>query len=91
MLLNIDSEKKPLEGQSLGRNADSETTSHKVESGEKQVSEEQMLDISAAILRELAVKLLENEWSVNDIFDHPKLIHVIPSYENNENVKAISA
>ena len=50
-----------------------------------------MLDISAAILRELAVKLLENEWSVNDIFDHPKLIHVIPSYENNENVKAISA
>ena len=50
-----------------------------------------MLDISAAILREIAVKLLENEWSVNDIFDHPKLIHVIPSYENKENVKAISA
>ena len=50
-----------------------------------------MLDIAENILRELAEKLLESDWSVKDVFDHPKLVHVIPSYDNVENVVAISA
>ncbi len=50
-----------------------------------------MLDIAESILRQLAEKLLENEWSVKDVFDHPKLIHVIPFYEEVKNVKALSA
>ena len=41
-----------------------------------------MLDIAESILRELAEKLLENEWSVKDVFDHPKLVHILPKYEN---------
>ena len=85
----MDTEKKSLEGQSCGRNADSEVSQHP--SQDKPVSEEQMLDTAENIIRELAEKLLENEWSVKDVFDHPKLIHFIPSYEGVENVKAISA
>lgn len=50
-----------------------------------------MLDIAESILRELAEKLLENEWSVKDVFDHPKLVHILPKYENQENVVALSA
>lgn len=50
-----------------------------------------MLDTAEGILRELAEKLLENEWSVKDVFDHPKLIYVIPAYEGVTNIKAISA
>lgn len=95
MLDNLDSEKKPLEGQSCGRNDDSELISNRNEdeSGQpgKQVSEEQMIDIAENILRELAEKLLENNWSVKDVFDHPKLVHVIPVYEKTNNVVAISA
>ena len=49
---------------------------------DKQVGEEQMLDIAESILRQLADKLLEHEWSVNDVFNHPKLIHKIPEYDN---------
>ena len=50
-----------------------------------------MLDIAENILRELAEKLLESEWSVKDVFDHPKLVHIIPKYEEQENAAAISA
>lgn len=50
-----------------------------------------MLDIAESILRELAEKLLENDWSVKDVFDHPKLVHILPMYENQENIVAISA
>lgn len=50
-----------------------------------------MLDIAENILRELAEKLLESDWSVKDVFDHPKLVHVIPNYDSVENVVAISA
>ena len=50
-----------------------------------------MLDIAEAIFREIAEKLLENDWSVKDVFDHPKLVHVIPTYEDKANVVAISA
>lgn len=58
---------------------------------EKQVSEEEMLDIAEGLLRQLAEKLLQNEWSVRDVFDHPQLVHVIPEYDKDENVVAISA
>ena len=50
-----------------------------------------MLDIAEAILRELAEKLLANEWSVRDVFDHPKLIHTIDRYDDQTDVPAISA
>ena len=50
-----------------------------------------MLEIAQEILRELAEKLLENDWSVKDVFDHPKLIHVIDAYEGETDIKAISA
>ena len=50
-----------------------------------------MLDIAESILDQLAQKLLDNEWSVAQVFDHPKLIHVIPEYDGAQNVKAISA
>ena len=99
MLLNIEQEKQPLEGQSCGRNEDSEISvsnqndeqQSATNQQEKSISEEQMLDIAESILREIADKLLENEWTVKDVFDHPKLVHIIPKYENRENVVAISA
>ena len=50
-----------------------------------------MLDTAETILRDLAGKMLENEWTVKDVFDHPKLIHVIPEYEGQDDVVAISA
>ena len=50
-----------------------------------------MLETAESILRELADKLLENEWSVKDVFDHPKLINVIQEYEGARDVKTISA
>ena len=46
-----------------------------------QLNEEEMLETAESILRQLAEKLLENEWSVKDVFDHPRLIHIIPAYE----------
>ena len=50
-----------------------------------------MLDIAESILRELAEKLLENEWSVKDVFAHPKLVHIIPKYQGQVKVMALSA
>ena len=41
-----------------------------------------MLDIAENILRLLAEKLLDAQWSVDDVFNHPKLVHSLPEYEN---------
>ena len=50
-----------------------------------------MLETAESILRQLAEKLLENEWSVKDVFDHPKLISIIPEYDGMKDIKAICA
>lgn len=50
-----------------------------------------MLDIAENILRLLAEKLLDAQWSVDDVFNHPKLVHSLPEYENQKDVVAISA
>ena len=89
----MNQENATIEGQSLGRHDDSEITEPQQESTaqEQKVSEEEMLETAEAILRRLADKLLENKWSFKEVFDHPKLVHIIPSYEGTENVKALSA
>jgi len=92
MLGKLNYSQESLEGQSLGRHVDSEITDNQnAEGQDKQVTEEEMLDIAENFLRLLAEKLLENGWSVKDVFDHPKLVHMIASYEESENVKALSA
>lgn len=50
-----------------------------------------MLDIAEKLISQLAERLLENQWTVKDVFDHAELVHTIERYENMENVKAISA
>lgn len=40
-----------------------------------------MLDTAEKVLRKLAEQLLENDWSVKDVFDHPKLVHSVANYE----------
>lgn len=57
----------------------------------QEVSEDQVLDISESILRQLSEKLIENGWSVKDVFDHPKLITVVPEYDGKTNVKTLAA
>ena len=77
------SEQRSLEGQSVGRAADSDISY-------PPMTEQQILDTANNIIKELAEKLLENQWSVKDVFDHQKLIHYIESYDGEQNVKAIS-
>ena len=40
-----------------------------------------MIDIAGEIFKQLAEKLVENCWSVKDVFDHEKLTHIILKYE----------
>ena len=79
-----------LDGQkSLGKNPSSEAASNP--NMTRKVSEEQMLDIAEGILRELGNKHAEGGWTVKDVFDHPEITSVIPSYADQTDVKTISA
>lgn len=49
-----------------------------------------MLYIAESLISQLAEKLLENQWTVRGVFDHPELVHTIERYEDKENIKAIS-
>ena len=50
-----------------------------------------MLDISEIILRSLAEKLIENDWAIDEVFDHPELVHNVEKYENETDLKVLSA
>ena len=79
-----------LDGQkSLGKNPSSEAASNP--NMTRKVSEEQMLDIAEGILRDLGNKHTESGWTVKDVFDHPEITTVIPSYDGKSDVKIISA
>ena len=55
------------------------------------LTEHKVLQITEDIIQQIASKLIANKWTVEEIFGHPKLITVIESYEEQENVASISA
>ena len=50
-----------------------------------------MLDIAEIILRSLAEKLIANDWAINEVFDHPELVHIVEKYEDDSDLKVLSA
>ncbi len=49
-----------------------------------------MLDTAEQILSLLASKLVENCWTVHDVFEQPdEIIKIIPEYEGERNVRVI--
>lgn len=56
------------------------------------ITEEQMLDTAEQILNTLAQKLIENGWTVHDVFGQPEeIVRIIPEYEDQSNIKVLSA
>lgn len=50
-----------------------------------------MLDIAEIILRTLAEKLIEHDWALDEVFDHPELVQNVEKYESELNLKILSA
>jgi len=50
-----------------------------------------MLDTAEQILSELAQKLIQNGWSVHDVFGQPdEIIRVIQEFESESNIKVLT-
>ena len=55
------------------------------------ITEEEMLETSEAILNQLAQKLIENGWTVTAVFGHPDIVETLEKYEDDSNVKILTA
>lgn len=50
-----------------------------------------MLDTAELILSQLAQKIIQNGWSVIDVFGQPdEIIRIIPEHENEKNIKVLT-
>jgi hypothetical protein len=55
------------------------------------ITEDHMLDTAEQILNDLATRLIENNWSVYDVFGQPhEIIKIVPSYEDDTDIKVLT-
>ena len=50
-----------------------------------------MLDIAEHILCLLAQQLINNHWTVHDVFGTEEIIRIIPEFENEQNIRVVTA
>ena len=55
------------------------------------MNEDKMLDIAEGILSNLAKKIIEQGWSVDDVFSTPEdIVKVIPEYKDEKQIRVLT-
>lgn len=55
------------------------------------INEEKMLDIAEVVLNNLAKKIIENGWSIHDVFGQPdEIVRVIPVHNDETDIKVLT-